>query len=365
MEIAREISKQVNFIARFIMLFLFGLLIFTPIVVQSDEPTAVDNQQNTEKEKLYKRAIELIDSYRGRTEKIYEAIGCLNKVLKIDPNYALAYVGMARATRCLGYINNENFEPGTLEQCQLYLDKAMQIDPNLPQAYITSYYNYKYRKDLLTAKKMFKEAERLAPDAPDVVLISARFAAQEKRTDEAINLAKKTVEISNNERIINSAYRLIRDIYIENKQYSLAEEVYLKIIELEPDSAWAKSNYSSFLIRFRKDYDKAIEYVKLALEQMDFGMGHRILSKACYQKGYDLCWNKKEYKSAIEYFELAVENDPWLSNAYYGLGVSYYNLFWQTKDKNYYSKSKENLNRALQIDPNNQQAEQYLKEIGG
>jgi len=151
--------------------------------------------------------------------------------------------------------------------------------------------------------------------------------------------------------------------YRAQEKVELAESSYLARIDLKPNSAWTRVNYSAFLAKLKLDYDKAIEQGKIALKLMDFGMGHYVLGNAYYEKGVHLQWTKKRYKDSRKYFLLAIDHNPYNPDAYYGLGVSYYMTGIKNKDRFQIIKSEEALYRAVQLNPDYQQAKKQLDKV--
>ncbi|MDD4615451.1 MAG: tetratricopeptide repeat protein [Caldisericia bacterium] len=70
-------------------------------------------------------------------------------------------------------------------------------------------------------------------------------------------------EIQNNPYLMGSYANFLCDI---RKDYNRAEEYYKKALELNPKNSDNLGNYANFLCHIRKDYDRAEEYYKKALE---------------------------------------------------------------------------------------------------
>ena len=159
------------------------------------------------------------------------------------------------------------------------------------------------------------------------------------------------------------SYSLLSSAYQRLKKYDLADHSYQEIINIEPKSPWARVNYSSFLLKYKKDYDKAIIQGKIALELMDFGMGHKVLGEAYYAKAAQLHWEKKQYEESIKYFLFAIEHDPYNSNALYGLGMSYYRIGHKNRNKSQIVQAEKYLDKAVEINPDHKQAIEQLARV--
>ncbi len=312
-------------------------------------------------DELYKKASAILDNYNGTESSLYEARGYLEKILEVNPDYAPAYVGLARVEYKLGYINYDNYKKENLQQAHQYLSKALLIAPELFEAYITRGYVYLFQKDLADARNMAEGAAKLRPSAPEVNLLLAGIAYKEKKYDEAVKKAKEVLLASDNKKLKIEAWGILGPVYNIRQEYALAEKTYLEQIKLDPDSAWAKINYSAFLIR-RQNYDLAIEVSQAALRDMDLGMGHYVLAMAYYKKGAELCWDKAKYEEAEKAFLSSLEHNAYYANTYYGLGVCYRFISARLKDRAMLDKSEQAFRTALAIDPQHELAKKELQK---
>jgi tetratricopeptide (TPR) repeat protein len=313
---------------------------------QTGNPSSPPDKESV----LYQKAKDLLDNWRGDAESLPEAEKYLTGILKVNPNYALAYVGLARLAYKRGYMNYDNYEPRSLQKAQSFLGKAFSIDPRLFEAIITSGYVYSYQKDLPNAKRMAQEAEKIDRASPETHLLFAHIGKQENTIDLAILRAKAALAVSRTRFDRERANSYLSVLYERKEQYDLAEEAHLQRIANEPDSAWEKINYSSFLQR-RGQYDKAIAMAKQALQEMDFGMGHHVLAEIYHAKAAELLGGKDTALQSGEYFRLATEHDPALTDAYYGLALFHRKLAIAKGKPSILRDTERALRRALRIEP--------------
>ncbi len=210
---------------------------------------------------------------------------------------------------------------------------------------------------------MLNQAQKVSPGSAKVDVLLGEISEKEKNYNAVEKYAKLALEKSSDNKILADAYSLLSSAHIEQKKYALAENSYLKIIEIEPNSAWARTNYSGFLRRYIKNYDKAIEQGKIALNLMDFGMGHKVLGDAYYAKAAQLHWEKKEYDTSKKYFLLAIDHNSSNANSFYGLGMSYYRVGHKNKDKYQIIQAKEAFEKAIKINPKHEQAIEQLDNV--
>lgn len=323
--------------------------------------TAIISAEEHNEQKLYLEAQSLMDSYTGDSSILGKAAKLLQKILDSNSNSALAYVGIGRLTYKAGYIKYSNYEKGSLEKAKIYFDKALSINPKCFDAYFYGAYPYIFEKNYQKAKEMANKAREIDPGSLKVDLLFAEIAEGEKNYKEIEDRVQVIISKTKDKKMLIDAYNLLLEVYKSQKKYDQAEECYLKIIELDPNP-WALVNYSHFLNN-QGEYDKAIEYAKKALSLMKFGMGYYELSRAYYKKGVDLYWEKNQRKQSREYFELAIQYDPTNANAYYGLGISYYFTGQLEKDISQLEKAEEVLVKAIELNPNHEQAKESLKSL--
>ncbi len=315
-----------------------------------------------EEQQLYAEGKELLDEYSGDRSVLIKAERLFQQILKSNPNSAPAYVGLGRLAVKAGYISNNDFDPQFLKAAHGYFSRALAIDSTFFDAYYYGAYLYLNEKNYVQAKQMAKKARELAPNSLQPDLLLADIAEREKRYDEVERLVLPILGKTSDRVLLRMAHESLSSAYEFQKRYDLAEQSYLKIIELDPKSSWSLINYSSFLIR-RRAYDKAIDFSKKALTLMDFGMGRHVLGKAYYKKGEELLWEKEEFEQSKTYFRLALEQDPTNADAYYGLGVAYYHTGYDNKNIADIEQAEKALAKAVQVEPNHHQAQEQLERV--
>jgi tetratricopeptide (TPR) repeat protein len=318
--------------------------------------------EKIDEQALYKEAQNAIESYPGDQAGLKKAEKLLNKIYKANPQSALAHTGLGRLAYKNGYINNDNYTQESLAEAHSHFNKALSIDPKLFDAWFYGAYPYLYEKKYPEAKALAQKALAIDPDSPKVDLLYAAIAKGENDPNEVERRSRHVLERATDNKLIESAYSLLSWAYQEQKQYDLAEKAYQKIIELDAASPWAKINYSSFLCSLGK-YDEAIDYGKQALAIMDFGMGHNVLALALCGKGGDLYWKEKRPEEAKGFFEEAIQHDPDNADAYYGLGMSFYNIGYNNKNVEEIEKAEKALKKAIQLNPDHQQAKVALNQL--
>jgi adenylate cyclase len=86
----------------------------------------------------YLRAVDILASFWSslKKEDLYETRRLLERALAIDPNYARAYAGLsfAQIAAWTVQVDTDYLAPAALDRAHEFARKALQLDPNLPQA---------------------------------------------------------------------------------------------------------------------------------------------------------------------------------------------------------------------------------------
>jgi len=196
-----------------------------------------------EKKKLTKRHTHSTDAYqlylKGRyfwnkrtSEGFTKGIEYFEQALKRDPNYALAYAGIADSYNLLagyGLLPPENAYP----KAKVAASQALAIDDTLAEVH-TSLASIKasYDRDWLDAEKEFKRAIDLNPNyATGLHLYGIGYLSIMGRHDEAIAALKRAEELDPLSLSIN---RGLGDALYHARRYDEAIVQYQKTLEMDP-----------------------------------------------------------------------------------------------------------------------------------
>lgn len=124
----------------------------------------------------------------------------------------------------------------------------------------------------------------------------------------------------------------------EAKDFSKAEELYRKAIELDPDDAFAYNNLGNSLKNLKR-YDEAEEFYRKAIE---INPNNALVY---YNLGITLD-ELRRYGEAEIVLRKAIELDPNYAIAYNNLGITLRNL-------KHYDEAEELYRKAIELDPNN------------
>jgi adenylate cyclase len=143
------------------------------------------------------------------------------KAVEIDPNYARAYAGLASATARLWGMYNV---PTSAEDLLAVTDKALALDPTLPEAYAARGEALANSGRRVEAAEAFERALALEANNYDANLAYARFCVTEGKFEKAIELFTRALELQPDD---CQAPLLLQTVYCslgridESKKYAL------------------------------------------------------------------------------------------------------------------------------------------------
>ena len=171
-----------------------GKLLEARFATVSNIPAAKRGTSNEEAYRLYLQAMYLYE--KRKVSDARKSVELLEHAVRLDPNYALAWAGLAHAHRTIA---NQGRNTNIHEEYQKSIEainKALALDENLANAHSAlcdnkMYYEY----DFAGAERECKRAIELDPNSALAHQIYARFLNTRARPDEAIAEIKTAVDL--------------------------------------------------------------------------------------------------------------------------------------------------------------------------
>jgi TolB-like protein/DNA-binding winged helix-turn-helix (wHTH) protein/Flp pilus assembly protein TadD len=158
-----------------------------------------------------------------------KAIEYFEQAIAIDPDYALAYAGLADAQLIL--LGKENETKG-----RAAAKRAVEINPLLGEAHASLGYDATYvRWDWADAEQHFRRAIELSPNYAFAYLWYGSHLSRLGRFDEALNKTQRALELDPLSIVIN---RAMGARYYEARDYEEAIKSLKKTIEMDPTHDW-------------------------------------------------------------------------------------------------------------------------------
>jgi len=220
-------------------------------------------KRSTENAEAYKLYLEGLYYWNKRTGKdLNKAIELFNQAIDKDPNYALAYVGLADSYSLLSYFGDAR-PNDTFPRAKAAATRALEIDETLAEAhnslaYVYEHYDWNWRD----AEAEFKRALELNPNYATGHFWYGELLMYLGRFEESIREMKRALELDPVSLIINSALGGVYS-WAEQQEQGLAQ--FQKTLALDANFAHAHASLGYALLA-KNDYPAAIAEMKKARE---------------------------------------------------------------------------------------------------
>lgn len=170
--------------------------------------------------------------WNRRTElDLKKAIAYFQQAIQMDPNYALAYDGLADCWAPLGWY--AYMAPAeTFPHAKAAVIKALALDDSLAEAHTSlAFVTLYYDRDWVNAEREFRRAIELNPNYANGHHWYAEFLSLVGRHEEAIAESERARELDPLSTIINT---WVGSRYFFARQYDRAIEQYRNALEMDP-----------------------------------------------------------------------------------------------------------------------------------
>jgi tetratricopeptide (TPR) repeat protein len=264
---------------------------------------------------------------RRTAENVKKAIEQFKSATDRDPNYALAFVGLAD---CYAVLNEYAGTPTseTIPQSKAYAERALLIDGQLAEAHATLGIVNEHSWQWDAAEKEFKRAIELNPNYPTAHHWYSIFLKGLGRNDEAAAMIQRAQELDPLSSVIGVN---VSRMYQLQNNHDASIENSLKLIELDPNFGPAYEYLSlSYLKRGRNAEavaaaEKAVELTNASsITVGDLGFVYAVVGRRA--EAFDkikLLEEKYRRKEAI---------GQYIATVYVGLGDKDKAFEWLEKD---------------------------------
>lgn len=171
-------------------------------------------------------------------EALDQSIECFNEALSIDPQYALAYTGLANSYSTLGA--NYRSPEEAFRQAELNAQKALEIDGDLAEAhYAMAATRYIYYKDLSGAEGELKRSLELNPNYAMANSLLCYVSLTRGDTKQAAIYINRALELDPLSLLFNVR---LADIYYFQRDNEKAIELHQKLLSENADASFLYNN---------------------------------------------------------------------------------------------------------------------------
>jgi tetratricopeptide (TPR) repeat protein len=202
--------------------------------------------------------------YIWSTTKQKGMIEYFNKALALDPNYALAYLGLAEAYAYVGFFFGDTMKSSYIKAKEAIL-KALDIDDTLADAHaLLGQIRLFFEWDWKGAETALKKAIALNPDSSMAHLVNHFYLRAIGRTHEAVDEMKLALDLDPFSFFHNQQYGVILEV---DGQIDKAIKQAETTLEMWPGNVEALTFLGIFHIQ-KKNYTKGIAMLEHALSLM-------------------------------------------------------------------------------------------------
>jgi TolB-like protein/Flp pilus assembly protein TadD len=248
------------------------------IALQNEIARDVSNNLKTklsgaDEQKLTKNYTDNAEAYqlylKGRFQtlkisppEILKGVSYLQEAIRIDPDYALAHVGLADAYRSMA-LGGEQPPNEYFPKAKAAANRALEIDGTLAEAHaVLGFIIYWYDWDWAEAEKHLKRALELNPNNADVHFAYGQFLSTLGRFDEGLPELKRSRELEPlNLRNTSLEVRFLSNAGRPDESFA----AFRKIFEIDPNYWFAHTNVAIAYIN-EKMYTEAAASARKARE---------------------------------------------------------------------------------------------------
>jgi serine/threonine protein kinase/tetratricopeptide (TPR) repeat protein len=192
--------------------------------------------ENGEAQKLY-----LAGRYhfgKRTTEGLQQAISLFQQAIKADPNFALAYTGLADCNALLNWYQ-EPPPKDAWDNALAAAEKAIALDDNLAEAHLSlAFANFHYKRDLKKAEDEFRRAINLKPNYATAYQWYSYLLSAQERHNEAIAVMRHAQELDPRSATIAAA---VANVLFHARLYDQSIAEIKHALELDPTSVGANA----------------------------------------------------------------------------------------------------------------------------
>jgi serine/threonine protein kinase/tetratricopeptide (TPR) repeat protein len=195
-------------------------------------------------------------------EGLRKSLEHFQAAIQEDPDYALAYSGLADAYSMLFHYGSVSYDEAFANASRA-ATKALELDDSLAEAHASmGQIKHRFQKDLPGAEKEFRRAIELNPDYPTVRHWYSGVLLEMGRGEDALKEVERALEVDpvSPTLLMNLAYRKR-----ERGDWDGAVETFQRLCELQPENEIVCLNFAGVLLQMGRE-DEALATIRRGLE---------------------------------------------------------------------------------------------------
>ena len=208
------------------------------------------------------KAYLLGEHHRNRGDKeeaVRSAMAAYRKARALDPDYAKAYVGLARCWGQMAANSFVSYEEGN-SRMETAIEKAIELAPDLADAYVArALFLMNHKQDQRAARRAITRALELNPGSSEVLMQYARIKCYRGDADESIAAARRALDL---DPVSVSANHFLGHILYFSRHYDEAISALRHTLEMDPQ--FPKAHYFiAMCLYWQGDVEAAWEEIQL------------------------------------------------------------------------------------------------------
>ncbi len=317
---------------------IYGSVASALALKPTDEEQARIGAHPTENVKAYDLYLQGRNTLRNGNSQVAfkEAVGLFEQAIEKDPNFALAYTGLADSSLRMYHETKETL---WAQKATLAAQQAERLSNTLPEVHLSLGAAYSVTGKNTEAVTELKRALELAPNSDEAYRNLGDAYKESGQSDEAISAYQKAVAAN--------AYYWLNHIALGDAYWALGDNAkalpeFQKATELAPDNPIGYENIGSVYLREGKWSESIPEFQKSLARAPQSGTYSDLGTAYFFLKNYDEA--TKMYEKAVE---LTPNDEVMLGN----LGDSYRWSGHSDQAATAYGKAISLAFQELQVDP--------------
>lgn len=256
-------------------------------------------------------------------EGLEQGIRYFEQAIDLDPNYALAYAGLAD---CYNLLDDWGKAPprDSFPKARAAAEKAMALDDSLAEAHVSlAMVRVSYDWDWVGAEQEFKRAIELNPNYATAHQWYGQTLASLGRFDEAEREVKRARELDPLSPIVNMA---VAEVYAWERRDDEAIPLFRRVMEIDPSFAGAYGNLAA-CYEWKHMYAEAVDFMSKEEALNGDPEFARLLQQTYARSGFRSVL-EEELRDALEESKKRYVNPVGVAEVYVLLGDVPHALEW-------------------------------------
>jgi len=286
--------------------------------------------------------------YLGRHFEI--AIGMYEKAVELDSKFALAYAQLSRC-HAMMYWQYYDHTPGRLEMAKKAVDRALQLEPDLPEAHLAlGHYYYHCQSDWDHALHEFAIARKSLPNDSDLLSFIGLVQRRQGKFEEALANIKRASEL---DPLSDNITINLGETFTYMRNYPEAMRCFDRAILLAPYAARPYCYKASLYLLWEGSTEKARavgeEALKTTKSLDEWSIVNSLIDLDVYEGNYQEALDRL---SSLKSEDMDIESQDF----FIPRAMRYASIYGYMKKsdfaKKYYDEGRNILEAKIQQDPN-------------